>query len=69
MIKYKKRFSEGLRYNTDYFIAGKNLQEPQDIYEVMDELKKFLLELQKWNKQGWNEVSGNKGGEFIPLMK
>jgi hypothetical protein len=68
MIKYKKRFSEGLRYNTDYFEAGKNLKQPKDIMLIIKELKEFTTELQNWKKQGWNEISGDKG-EFIPLMK
>jgi hypothetical protein len=68
MIKYKKRFNEGLRYNTDYLEAGKNLRYPENIDVMIGVLEEFLMELQRWKKQGWGEVSGYKG-EFIPLMK
>ena len=65
---YKKRFNEGLRYNSDYFEAGKNFKEPEKIITVIGVLEEFIMELKKWEKQGWKEVQGYKG-EFIPLMK
>ena len=64
----KVQLKEGMRYNTDYFEAGKDLRSSADIDKVIGTLKEFIKELESWKKQGVGEVQGNKG-EFIPMWK
>jgi hypothetical protein len=66
MKKYK-RLSEGLRYNTDYFYAGKNFKGGEKIDTVIGVLEEFIMELKKWKKEGWDKIDSQDRGEYIPL--
>ena len=66
MKRYKPLLKEGMRYNTDYFEAGKDLRSSEKIDTVINVLEEMIMELKAWKKAGASKVSGNKG-EFIPM--
>jgi hypothetical protein len=66
MKRYKSILKEGMRYNTSYFEAGKDLRSAKKIDTVIGVLEEMIMELKAWKKEGAKEVQGNKN-EFIPL--
>ena len=72
MEKYKRKFEEGMRYNTVYFIPTKNF-ETEKIDHIIGDLERFIIELKRWKSQGAKEVGAHgdlkRGGEYIPLWE